>query len=88
MRELFDDFNDIEFDDNEIIERLMREMEEEERRQTAAGPARKRRYSFDRPVDDNDPDEEYDDELDEDDDDDDDDDDYDDDYDDFDDDRY
>lgn len=87
MRELFDDFNDIELDDNEIIERLMREMEEEERRLKeggAARPASKRRYGFAAQFVDNDEaDEELDDEFDDDDDD------YDDeDYDDYDDDRY
>jgi hypothetical protein len=68
MREFFDDFNDIEFDDNEIIERLMREMEEGDRRQKnagAAGPRSKRRFGFDdRSTDDDEVDEEYDDEFD------------------------
>lgn len=32
MREYFDDFDDIELDDNEIVDRLMREWEMEERR--------------------------------------------------------
>ena len=84
MREFYDDFNDIEFDDNEIIERLMLEMEHEERRlkdAVAFGPRRKRRFSFDDGFDD-DIDDDYDDLDDEDDD-------YDDeDYDDLDDDRY
>lgn len=72
MREFFDDFNDIEFDDNDIIERLMREMEEDERRQKnagARGPVSKRRYGFvDGPNDDDDSDEGYDDDFDDDDD--------------------
>ncbi len=61
MRELFDDFNDIELDDNEIIERLMREMEDEERRQQASGhsgPGKRRRFEF---VDRDNGDEDYDD---------------------------
>lgn len=43
MREFFDDVYDIELDDNEIIDRLMREWEMEERRQmsgTRRVPAR------------------------------------------------
>ena len=86
MREFFDDFNDIEFDDNEIIERLMREMEEDDRRQKhagTAGPRSKRRYGFDdRSADDDEADDEFD-EFDDDDDDDE----YED-YDDYDEDRY
>ena len=69
MRELFDDFDDIELDDNEIIERLMREMEEDERRQKEGGVARtagKSRYGFVRKLDDDGAD--LDDELDDDDD--------------------
>lgn len=50
MREYFDDFNDIELDDNELIDRLMREWEMEDRRKvtsTRRGPGWKRRWQMD-----------------------------------------
>jgi hypothetical protein len=50
MREYFDDVDDIELDDNEIIDRLMRKWAMEERRKVKAtrrGARPKRSRSFD-----------------------------------------
>ena len=61
MREYLDDVDDIELDDNEIIDRIMREWAMEERRKVKAirrGPGPKRRRSFD------DDDDDFDDDLD------------------------
>lgn len=64
MRPFYDDFDESEFGDNEMVNKIMREQEREERRLAShrrRGPSLKRRHEVLEPQDDVSDDDDYDD---------------------------